>query len=114
MRDLELAVIDVKPGAALESQSGLQMLRPRIHGAWGESAGPGRAPATLPIECVLQERGAGVQYLRSRAYEKVVPIGNSGGAALASFYQAGAEHLDIDRMADERLADATAEWVLDL
>ena len=31
MPELQLAVIDVKPGAALESQSGLQMLRPRIY-----------------------------------------------------------------------------------
>ena len=34
MAELQLAVIDVKPGAALESQSGLQMLRPRIYGAY--------------------------------------------------------------------------------
>jgi hypothetical protein len=33
MPQLELAVIDVRPGAALESQSGLQLLRPRIYGA---------------------------------------------------------------------------------
>ena len=32
--ELRLAAIDVKPGAALESQSGLQMLRPRIYGAY--------------------------------------------------------------------------------
>src|SRR5690349_10847662 len=34
MAELQLAVIDVKPGAALECQSGLQMLRPRIYGAF--------------------------------------------------------------------------------
>ena len=33
-RERRLATIDVKPGAALESQSGLQMLRPRIYGAY--------------------------------------------------------------------------------
>ena len=38
MSELKLAAIDVKPGAALESQSGLQMLRPRIWGAWREQA----------------------------------------------------------------------------
>ena len=36
---LQLAVIDVKPGASLESQSGLQMLRPRIYGAFRAPAG---------------------------------------------------------------------------
>ena len=40
MADLQLAVIDVKPGAALESQSGLQMLRPRIYGAYMAPPGP--------------------------------------------------------------------------
>ena len=33
-RERRLAAIDVKPGAAMESQSGLQMLRPRIYGAY--------------------------------------------------------------------------------
>jgi hypothetical protein len=37
--ELKLAVIDVKPGAAMESQSGLQLLRPRIYGAWMEPTG---------------------------------------------------------------------------
>jgi pimeloyl-ACP methyl ester carboxylesterase len=37
--ELKLAVIDVKPGAAFESQSGMQMLRPRIYGAYAEPRG---------------------------------------------------------------------------
>jgi len=40
MAELQLAIIDVQPGAALESQSGLQMLRPRIYGAWAPAGGP--------------------------------------------------------------------------
>ena len=32
--DLELVAIDVRPGAAHETQSGLQAMRPRIYGAW--------------------------------------------------------------------------------
>ena len=39
-RERRLATIDVKPGAALESQSGLQMLRPRIYGAYETPASP--------------------------------------------------------------------------
>ena len=44
---LKLAVIDVKPGAAMESQSGLQMLRPRIYGAFAEPSGPSKIAAII-------------------------------------------------------------------
>lgn len=127
---LQLAVIDVKPGAAMESQSGLAMLRPRIYGAFREAPGPRRVAAIvmhptsnfmghylieplaergvtclglnsryvnndtmLLMERVIQDLGAGVRFLRERGYERVVLVGNSGGAALASFYQAQAERL---------------------
>ena len=137
MPELQLAVIDVKPGAALESQSGLQMLRPRIYGAWMQPPGARRVAALvmhpasnfmghyliaplaqrgaacmglnsryagndtlLLMERVLQDLGAGVQFLRAQGYDKVVLVGNSGGAALSAFYQAQAEHLTIERMPD--------------
>lgn len=137
MTHLKLAVIDVKPGAAMESQSGLQLLRPRIYGAWREPAGPKRAAAIvmhpasnfmghylieplaargvacmglnsryagndtlLLMERVIQDLGAGVQFLRAQGYDKVVLVGNSGGASLSAFYQAEAEHLTIERMVD--------------
>jgi len=137
MPDLQLAVIDVRPGAALESQSGLQMLRPRIYGAWMQPPGRKRAAAIvmhpasnfmghyliaplarrgvacmglnsryagndtlLLMERVLQDLGAGVQFLRAQGYDKVVLVGNSGGAALSAFYQAQAEQLGIERMVD--------------
>lgn len=137
MPSLELAVIDVKPGAALESQSGLQMLRPRIFGALARPDGPRRVAAIvmhptsnfmghyllaplaargvaclglnsryvgndslLLMERVIQDLGAGVQWLRAQGWDKVVLVGNSGGAALASFYQAQAEHLSVETMVD--------------
>ncbi|MFC5607249.1 alpha/beta hydrolase family protein [Variovorax soli] len=137
MADLQLAVIDVKPGAALESQSGLQMLRPRIYGAFMAPPGPKKvacivmhptsnfmghyliAPlaargiccmglnsryagndTVLLMERAIQDLGAGVQSLRSQGYEKVFLVGNSGGAALASFYQAQAEKLTATHFAD--------------
>lgn len=137
MAGLQLAVIDVRPGAALESQSGLQMLRPRIYGAWMEPAGARRAAAIvmhpasnfmghyliaplaargvacmglnsryagndtlLLMERVIQDLGAGVQFLRAQGYDKVVLVGNSGGAALSAFYQAQAENLTVERMPD--------------
>ncbi|TFZ05129.1 alpha/beta hydrolase [Ramlibacter henchirensis] len=134
---LELAVIDVKPGAAMESQSGLQLLRPRIYGAWTEPVGPKKVAAIvmhpasnfmghyllaplaergvacmglnsryagndtlLLMERVIQDLGAGVHFLHGQGYDKVVLVGNSGGASLAAFYQAQAENLTIDRMLD--------------
>ena len=137
MTELQLAVIDVKPGAAMESQSGLQLMRPRIYGAWMQPSGPRRAAAIvmhptsnfmghyliaplaargvacmglnsryagndtlLLVERVIQDLGAGVQFLRAQGYDKVVLVGNSGGASLAAFYQAQAEHLDIEHMLD--------------
>jgi pimeloyl-ACP methyl ester carboxylesterase len=137
MPELQLAVIDVKPGAAMESQSGLQLLRPRIYGAWARPAGPPRVAAIvmhpasnfmghyligplaergvacmglnsryagndslLLMERVIQDLGAGVQFLRAQGYDKVVLVGNSGGASLSAFYQAQAERLTIDTMPD--------------
>jgi pimeloyl-ACP methyl ester carboxylesterase len=137
MPELQLAVIDVKPGAAMESQSGLQLLRPRIYGAWARPAGPPRVAAIvmhptsnfmghylvqplaergvacmglnsryagndslLLMERVIQDLGAGVQFLRAQGYDKVVLVGNSGGASLSAFYQAQAERLTIDTMVD--------------
>jgi len=134
---LKLAVIDVKPGANMESQSGLQMLRPRIYGAYAEAAGRKRTAAivmhptsnfmghyliqplalrgitcmglnsryvgndtVLLMERVIQDLGAGVRFLREAGYEKVILIGNSGGAALSSFYQAQAERLTATHFAD--------------
>ena len=47
MPELQLAVIDVKPGAAMESQSGLQLLRPRIYGAFCAPQGPKKIAAIV-------------------------------------------------------------------
>jgi hypothetical protein len=47
--------------------------------------------ATLIMERVVQDLGAGVRFLKDRGYEKIVLIGNSGGAALVSYYQRLAE-----------------------
>jgi hypothetical protein len=130
--DRELVVIDVPQGAALESQSGLQMARPRIYGAL---VGPATAKAgmivmhpasnfmghylldafarrgvqvlalnsryvnndtTLIMERVIQDLGAGVQFMRERGVEQLTLVGNSGGAALVCFYQSQAEHLDVE------------------
>jgi pimeloyl-ACP methyl ester carboxylesterase len=56
--------------------------------------------APLLMERVLQDLGAGVKFLNARGYEKIFLLGNSGGAALASFYQAQAERLTVTRAPD--------------
>ena len=135
----QLAVIDVKPGSAMESQSGLQMKAPRIFGAYEEpEAGTPKRLAcvvmhptsnfmghyfltplarrgicclglnsryagsdtTLLMERVIQDLGAGVKFLQGLGYERVFLIGNSGGGALVSFYQAQAERLTVMRTPD--------------
>ncbi len=128
---MELVVIDVRPGAAAESQSGLQMLRPRIYGAAARPPGARTAAlimhptsnfmghylleplakrgiaalglntrylgsdVVLVLERAIQDMGAGVAWLRSQGYERVVLVGNSGGAALSAFFQVQAEELTI-------------------
>jgi hypothetical protein len=47
MAELELVVIDVQPGVAMESQSGLQALRPRIFGALMRPTGEGNGTAAI-------------------------------------------------------------------
>jgi len=127
----QLVSIDVNSGVAMESQSGLQNLRPRIYGALATPPHDSKRIATivmhptsnfmghylldalasrgiaclalnsryagndalLLMEQVIKDLGAGVKWLRRHGYKKVVLIGNSGGAALASFYQAQAESL---------------------
>lgn len=129
---LELVIIDVRPGAAMESQSGLQMMRPRIYGALARPASSTKTAAVimhptsnfmghylleplarrgiatlglntrflgndamLLMERAIQDLGAGVQWLRRQGFDRVILVGNSGGGALMSFYQAEAETLTI-------------------
>lgn len=127
----ELVAIDVRAGAAAESQSGLAMLRPRIWGAFHRVAGAKVAAivihptsnfmghyilqplarrgiaalglntryagsdVVLLMERAIQDLGAGVLWLRQQGFERVMLIGNSGGGALVSFYQAQAERLTV-------------------
>ena len=138
MAEPELVAIDVQPGVAMESQSGLQALRPRIFGALMRPQGAGNGTAAivmhptsnfmghyllaplaargiacmglnsryagndtmLLMETVLQDLGAGVKWLRAQGYRRVVLVGNSGGAALAAFYQSQAESLVATHFVD--------------
>lgn len=127
----ELVAITVRPGAAMETQSGINNLTPTIFGAFARAQNKRCAaivmhPASnfmghylieplaaagistlglnsryvgndsqLIMERVIQDLGAGVKYLRDEGFEKIILIGNSGGAALSAFYQAQAERLTV-------------------
>ena len=128
--NMEAVLIDVAAGHAQESQSGLQLLRPRIWGAFHRVPGKVAAIVIHPtsnfmhhylleplaargvaalglntrylgsdvsmlLERAIQDLGAGVRWLHEQGYERVLLIGNSGGAALVSLYQSQAENLDI-------------------
>ena len=131
MAERELVVLDVKPGGAMESQSGLMQKWPRIYCALARAQDRKAAaivvhptsnfmghylmphlPAAgvsllalntryigndsmLLFERVIQDLGAGVKYLRDQGYERIVLLGNSGGASTVSLYQAEAENPTI-------------------
>ena len=54
----------------------------------------------LSMERAIQDLGAGVRHLREVGYSKIILIGNSGGGALVSMYQAQAEKLTIETTPD--------------
>ncbi len=128
---IDLLAFDVPAGVEGEVQSGLQLGRPRVYGAFANRAGNRVAAivvhptsnfmghylleplarsgvdllglntryagndSTLIMERAILDIGAAVKFLRSRSYDRVFLIGNSGGAGLAAFYQAQAEQLTI-------------------
>lgn len=130
-------MVDVKPSATMESQSGLNQKWPKVYGALNAPAGAKTAAiichptsnflnhylidplaergiaamgfntryagndVSLLMERAIEDLGAGVKYLRER-FERVILIGNSGGASLAALYQAEAEGLTIDTLVDGR------------
>ena len=51
--------------------------------------------AHLIFEHILDDVGAGVRYLREEGFEKIILLGNSGGASTVSLYQAEAENRTI-------------------
>lgn len=141
-----LVAIDVRPGSAADSQSGLNLLKPTIYGRLAaEGCGKdvafvvihpssnffghyllaplerrGRAilalntrfagnDATLTMERCIQDLGAGIAFLRSQGYRRVVLLGNSGGGSLAAFYQSQAERLTIADTPDGRAFEISKE-----
>lgn len=63
----------------------------------------------LLMERAIQDLGAGVRFLRRSGFNKVVLIGNSGGASLVAFYQQQAEKLTISNTPDGRPINLSPE-----
>lgn len=63
----------------------------------------------LLMERVIQDLGAGVQFLREAGYKRVIYIGNSGGGAIGTLYQAQAENLTISHAPDGTPIDLTPD-----
>ena len=61
MHDSELVTLDVKPGAAMENQSGLHMGRPRIYGRLTRPAGSKVAALLLHLASPLGSQISGVE-----------------------------------------------------
>lgn len=72
----------------------LEPLADRGIGALGLNSRYVGNDSVLQMEYVIQDLGAGMEFMRAR-FDKVFLIGYSGGAALCSFYQAQAECLSI-------------------
>jgi hypothetical protein len=49
----------------------------------------------LIFERVIADLGAGVGFLRGEGFDKIILLGNSGGASTVAFYQAEAENLTL-------------------
>jgi pimeloyl-ACP methyl ester carboxylesterase len=63
--------------------------------------------STLVMERVVLDLAAGIELLRRRGFEKVVLVGNSGGGALACFYQGQAERATVRSTPAGDLPDLT-------
>ena len=95
-----VAVIVIHPTSNFMGHYLLQPLAERGVAALGLNTRYMGNDTVLLLERAIQDLGAGVQWLQSQGFERIVLIGNSGGGALVSLYQAQAEQLDIERTPD--------------
>lgn len=91
-----VAAIVIHPTSNFMGHYLLQPLAERGIAAFGLNTRYMGSDVVLLLERAIQDLGAGVKFLRQRGYERILLIGNSGGGALVSFYQAQAESLTID------------------
>ena len=85
------ALVLMHPTVSFLHHYALIPLARRGYGALGLNSRFAGNEAQLLMEQVVLDLAAGVAELRERGFEHVVLVGNSGGGALAAFYQAQAE-----------------------
>lgn len=90
-----IAAIVIHPTSNFMGHYLLEPLARRGIAALGLNTRYAGSDVALLLERAIQDLGAGVRWLRDAGFERVLLIGNSGGAALVSLYQGQAEQLDI-------------------
>ena len=85
------ALVLMHPTVSFLQHYALIPLAGRGYGALGLNSRFAGNEAQLLMEQVVLDLAAGVAELREQGFEHVVLVGNSGGGALAAFYQAQAE-----------------------
>jgi alpha-beta hydrolase superfamily lysophospholipase len=86
-----VAIMICHPTANFLGHYALPGLAERGFGAIGFTSRYIGNDSSLIMENCLMDMGAVVRHLRDRGYEKVVLIGNSGGASIVPYYQAQAQ-----------------------
>lgn len=95
--DRKIAVVVIHPTSNFLGHYILEPLAKRGVATLGLNTRYLGSDVTLILERAIQDLGAGVRWLRDQGYERIVLLGNSGGGALVSFYQAQAERLTVSQ-----------------
>jgi len=103
----DTALVFMHPHVSFHHHYALIPLAVRGHALLGLNSRFAGNDAALIMEQVVLDLAAGVLHLRQQGYEHVVLVGNSGGGALAAFYQAQAEHPTITAPPTGRGPDLT-------
>ena len=84
------AITIMHPTTDLRQHVMLKWLAERGLGAFGYATRYTAREAELMLEDTLLDMAAGIEFLKSKGYEKVLGIGNSGGAEIIAAYQSEA------------------------
>jgi pimeloyl-ACP methyl ester carboxylesterase len=91
----DTALVFVHPTANFLGHYALKPMAERGFGAVGLTTRYVGGDSSLNVENCLLDIGAMVSHLRQVGYEKIVLVGNSGGASVVPYYQAQAENPTI-------------------
>ncbi len=103
------AAILIHPSSSMMSHYLIEPLNARGLAVFALNTRYAGGDQVLIMENAIQDLGAGVRYLREQGFERVVLLGNSGGASLTAFYQAQAERITITHTPAGDPVDLVAE-----